>query len=99
MLTTEAFDEIRISMCPVDSKVILQQELLVPARSDRLYFQKGKVSQFQYVNEYLPYCAGASIDETTGCYSNDLCQLGYSTVFGASNPWTGAGIDGRHICA
>jgi len=42
---------------PVDSKLVLQQELSVPARRDRLYFQKGKVSQFHYVNQYLPYCA------------------------------------------
>jgi hypothetical protein len=42
---------------PVDSKLVLQQELLVPARRDRVYFQKGKVSLFQYVNQYLPYCA------------------------------------------
>jgi hypothetical protein len=42
---------------PVDSKLVLQQDLWVPARSDRLYFQKGKVLLFQNVNEYLPYCA------------------------------------------
>jgi hypothetical protein len=42
---------------PVDSKLVLQQELLVPARIDRLYLQKGKVLLFQNVNEYLPYCA------------------------------------------
>ena len=57
LLQMEADENSRYFRIPVDSKLILQQALVVPARSDRLYFQKGRVSQFQYVNEYLPYCA------------------------------------------
>ena len=53
----EGRENSRYFRIPVDSKLVLQQELLVPARSDRLYFQKGKVSQFQHVNRYSPYCA------------------------------------------
>lgn len=53
----EGNENSRFFRIAVDSKLTLKQQLVVPARSDRLYFQKGRVSQFQYVNEYLPYCA------------------------------------------
>jgi hypothetical protein len=57
LVQIEGDENSRYFRIPDDSKLVLQQELLVPARTDRLYFQKGKVSLWQYVNQYLPYCA------------------------------------------
>ncbi|MFQ5757272.1 MAG: hypothetical protein ACE5H7_14430 [Acidiferrobacterales bacterium] len=42
---------------PVDSRLILNQELAIPANTDRIYFQHGQVRSFQDTNEYLAYCA------------------------------------------
>ena len=42
---------------PVDSRLALDQELIIPANTDRIYFQHGQVRSFQDTNEYLAYCA------------------------------------------
>ena len=55
LLQIDVDENSRYFRIPVDSKLILHRALVVPSRSDRLYFQKGMVSQFQSVNEYLPY--------------------------------------------
>ncbi len=41
----------------VDSKLVLNRELTVPAQQRYLYFQHGRAMNFQDVNQYLPYCA------------------------------------------
>ncbi len=42
---------------PVDSKLVLNRELVVPAQQRYLYLQNGKALNFQDVNPYFPYCA------------------------------------------
>lgn len=42
---------------PVDSKVVLHQTLTVPAYTRNVFFQRGQVLLFYYVNEFIDYCA------------------------------------------
>ena len=42
---------------PTGSVVELSHPLEVPARSDRVYFQQGRILPWQEVNEYRGYCA------------------------------------------
>ena len=42
---------------PVDSKVVLHQALTVPAYARNVFFQRGRVRPFYYVNEFIDYCA------------------------------------------
>ena len=41
---------------PVESRVVLKEELEIPTRSDRVFFQDGKIVPIRQVNRYLPYC-------------------------------------------
>ena len=41
---------------PIESRVVLKQELEIPTRSDRVFFQGGKIVPIRQVNRYLPYC-------------------------------------------
>ena len=41
---------------PVDSKLVLNQAVMVPAKKRRVYFQYGKPLAFWEVNEYRPWC-------------------------------------------
>ncbi len=42
---------------PVDSKLVLHQMLTVPAYGRNVFFQRGQVRLFYYVNEFIDYCA------------------------------------------
>jgi hypothetical protein len=42
---------------PVGSRVVLKQELIVPAYQQDVFLQKGKAYDFSTVNKWLPYCA------------------------------------------
>lgn len=42
---------------PVESKFVLHQTLTVPAYSRNVFFQRGQVLLFYYVNEFMDYCA------------------------------------------
>jgi hypothetical protein len=42
---------------PVDSKLVLNQTLTVPAYARNVFFQRGQVLPFYYVNEFIDYCA------------------------------------------
>lgn len=42
---------------PTGSVVEINHSLEVPARSDRVYFQEGRILPWQEVNEYGSYCA------------------------------------------
>ena len=41
---------------PIDSKLVLNQALTIPAKKRRVYFQYGKPLAFWEVNEYRPWC-------------------------------------------
>jgi hypothetical protein len=41
---------------PAGSKFVLRTEILMPPRTDRLYFQDGKLPAWYNVNKYRPYC-------------------------------------------
>ncbi len=41
---------------PVDSKLVLNQAVIVPAKKRRVYFQYGRPLAFWEVNEYRPWC-------------------------------------------
>lgn len=41
---------------PVGAKFVLQSEIIVPPRTDRLYFQDGDLPAWYNVNKYQPYC-------------------------------------------
>ncbi len=41
---------------PVDSRFVLTRSLTVPAGSDRIFFQGGRLSRWYEVNLHLPYC-------------------------------------------
>ncbi|GMQ89893.1 MAG: hypothetical protein BMS9Abin10_0228 [Gammaproteobacteria bacterium] len=40
----------------VDSKLVLKDRLTIPANTDRVYFQNGRIYTAQDTNEYLAYC-------------------------------------------
>ncbi len=42
---------------PVDSALVLRQEVTIPARTDHVFFQDSKIKTVHVVNRYLPYCA------------------------------------------
>lgn len=41
---------------PVDSTLVLNQSLTIPAKQKRVYFQEGKPLAFYEVNQYQPWC-------------------------------------------
>lgn len=41
---------------PVGSTLSLRKEIIVPPRTDRLYFQDGNLPAWYNVNKYQPYC-------------------------------------------
>lgn len=41
---------------PVGSKFVLRSEILVPPRTERLYFQDGELPAWYNVNKHRPYC-------------------------------------------
>lgn len=41
----------------VESKLVLNRRLTVPAKKNRLYFQHAQILAFEDVNEFQPYCA------------------------------------------
>ena len=42
---------------PVESTFVLHQTLTVPAYARNVFFQRGQVLPFYYVNEFIDYCA------------------------------------------
>lgn len=42
---------------PVESRFVLHQTLTVPAYARNVFFQRGRVLPFYYVNEFMDYCA------------------------------------------
>lgn len=41
---------------PIDSKLVLNQAVIVPAKKRRVYFQYGRPLAFWEVNEFRPWC-------------------------------------------
>ena len=49
---------------PVGSELVLETQVQVPARQDRVYFQDGAAMDWRQVNIYRPHCALSVADKT-----------------------------------